>query len=472
MTKDYGHPARAEANRAVVERRLKELSDTGGARETLTIEWRGKPAHFDVIEMQVGDLYYNPATHRIAAQRTQDARRDALLEADPWSSGGQEYLDHLLKALPADPTKPDPEFAKLAESLKEYGQSDPGLITREGILVNGNTRRAALLGEFGPTRMMRVAVLPESCDWSDIAAVELSLQLRKDHRRDYSYINRLLAIDELAAQGTSLQVIATTFRSTQEACKRDQWVLSVIRAMIKRSQAGGTALPIIAFEDHTEKLKELHRKYAKEVADNPEKAELMMEERLAAIVLGFSKTDVRLVESGFHERYLAKTLPEAARIEAPAPAAKVVPGLNRPLKGPSDKLASAKAMTDALLKARAVSDADPSLSTGDGERARQLLDTYKEAFEESLSFAGKDARVRKRKQAAPARLADACQNIEQCVTDLVMSRGSRSLDEDAFDDAVVKLRQALGKLAVETRKTISESADSTAWLVGLLDEGL
>src|SRR5258707_883725 len=108
MTKDYGRPARAEENRATVERRLKELAEAGGGRETPPIEWRGKPGHFDVIEMQAGALYYNPATHRIRAQRSHDTRRDAVLDADPWSRESQEYLDFLLKALPADPSKPDP----------------------------------------------------------------------------------------------------------------------------------------------------------------------------------------------------------------------------------------------------------------------------------------------------------------------------------------------------------------------------
>jgi hypothetical protein len=472
VTKDYGRPSRAEENRATVERRLKELADAGGARETLTVEWRGKPGHFDVIEMQAGDLYYNPATHRIRAQRSHDSRRDALLDADPWSVESQEYLDFLLKALPADPSKPDPEFVKLAESLKDYGQNDAGLITRDGVLVNGNTRRAALLQEFGPTRAIRVAVLPESCTWSDIAAVELSLQLRKDHKRDYSYINRLLAVEEMAAQSTGLPAIATAFRSTTEMIKRDQWVLSLIRNMIKRSEASGHALPLIAFEDQAEKLRELHRKYTKEMSSNPDKAELMKESRLSAITLDFSKTDVRLIESDFQDRYLANALPEGLRPAPPTAGAVKIPGLARSVKGPSSGLASARAMTDALLQARAVSSADQSLSSPEGVQAQHTIKAYKDAFEDSLSFAGKDARVRKRKQAAPARLTDACQDIDQCVTDLVMSRGSRSLDEDAFDDAVAKLRQSLGKLAIEVKRTVAEPGDETSWLVGLLKEGL
>jgi hypothetical protein len=473
MTKDYGRPPRADENRSVVERRLKEIAEAGAAGETLTIEWRGKPSHFYVIDMQAGDLYYNPATHRVRAQRSHDIHRDELLDADPWSVESQEYLDFLLKALPADPSRTDPDFIHLAESLRDYGQSDAGLITRDGVLVNGNTRRAAILQEYGPAHAMRVAVLPESCTWDDVAAVELSLQLRKDHRRDYSYINRLLAIDEMAAQGASLPAIATAFRSTVESCKRDQWVLSIVRTMIKRSEASGRALPLVAFEDHTEKLRELHRKYLKESASNPDKADVMLESRLSAIALGFSKTDVRLIEHDFQDRYLHKALPEGLRAVVPTSAGAVkIPGLARQVKGPSGKLASARAMTDALLQARAVSSADTSLSSPEGVRAQRTLSTYKEAFEESFALAGKDARVRKRKQAAPARLTDACQDIEQCVTDLVMSRGARSLDEDAFDDAVARLRQSLGKLAVEVKRTIPQPGDETSWLIGLLKEGL
>jgi hypothetical protein len=437
--------------------------------EALTVEWRGKSAHFEVIEMPVGDLYYNPATHRIRAQRSYDPVRDKALDADPWSGESQEYLESLLKALPADPLKTDPDFTALAESLKEYGQNEPGLITRDGILVNGNTRRAALKQEFGPTRTMRVAVLPESCTWADIADVEISLQMRKEHRRDYSYINHLLALDEMAAQGTALPAIATAFRTTVAACKRDQWVLGVIRSMVKRAEPSGWALPLVAFEDQTEKLRELHRKYVKESVGNPDKAELMLETRLAAIALDFSKTDVRLIESDFIDRYLAKALPEGLAADASAAAVKI-PGLARSVKGPSDKVASARSMTDALLQAKAVRSAKVPAGSHEGARAERTLVTFKEAFEESLGFAGKDARVRKRKQAAPARLVDASQALDQCLTELVLSRASRSLDEEAFDEAAATFRQSLGKLAAEVKRTVAEPGDATAWLVGLLEE--
>lgn len=150
MAQDYGLPLIAEENRALVRSRLREVKAGSGPRETLTVEWRGQPEHLEVIQMPAGNLYYNPATHRIRAQSSHDPKQAAALADDPWSSESQAYLDRLLQVLPADPARTDPEFDELVASLKEYGQTDPGLITREGILVNGNTRRAGLVQLYGP----------------------------------------------------------------------------------------------------------------------------------------------------------------------------------------------------------------------------------------------------------------------------------------------------------------------------------
>lgn len=86
-------------------------------------------------------------------------------------------------------------------------------------------------------------------------------------------------------------------------------------------------------------------------------------------------------------------------------------------------------------------------------------------MDEAITNVGRDARIKKRKQAAPARLADAGRDIEQCVTDLVMSRAQRSLDEELFDDAVADLRQKLEKLAIEARRTVQHPGDGVTWLL-------
>ncbi|MEV6178953.1 transcriptional regulator [Streptomyces sp. NPDC052015] len=463
MSKDFGRPPLAQENRTLVEQRMKEATGSGGIRETLTVEWRTKPLHVEVIDMPVDALYYNPGTHRIRAQRSHDPVRDLRLDEDPWSPESQEYLHYLLQALPADPSKRDPEFENLAESLREYRQNEPGLITRDGVLVNGNTRRAALK-ELGVANI-RVGVLPESCTWDDVSAVELSLQLRPDQRRDYSYINRLLAIEEQHLLGRSLADIAREFRIRTATCEQDLWILSCLRDLIDRSTDGDAQLRLLDFEQHQEKLRELHRRYAKEVDVDRDKAELIKETRLAAIVLGFSKTDVRLIESDFKDRYLNQTLPVSLKSEPAAAGAVTIPGLNRTVRAATPKVSEAKALTDTILKAKAVETAEDGKLSERGTAAAKVFTDARKAVEDALEPAGKDARVRKRKQAAPDRITDACQDIEHCITDLALAKASNSLDEEAFDEAMLALKQSLTKLAVATQRSIKTPGDGVSWLL-------
>ncbi|WP_206507838.1 transcriptional regulator [Streptomyces chrestomyceticus] len=468
MSMDFGRPPKAEANQELVRQRLKEAESAAGTRESLTVEWRSQPLHVEVIDMPVADLYYNPGTHRIRAQRDHDPELDAELQSDPWSDRSQEYLHHLLKALPADPSKDDPDFIALMESLRDFRQNDPGLITRDGVLVNGNTRRAALK-ELAVTHI-RVGVLPESCTWDDVNAVELSLQLRKDHRREYSYINRLLAIDEQAELGRSAKDIARDFRIKEETCKQDQWILTCLRDLIERSRSEGTGLRLLDFEQHQEKLRELHRRYVKEARVSKANADVMKENRLAAMVLGFSKTDVRLIEPDFARRYLDQRLPEELKTESSAVSSVAIPGLGRSMKSVDASVTVARTLTDTVLRAKAVSPAASGVSAERVQVATRTFEAAKYAFEEALVPAGKDARIRKRKQAAPGRITDACQDIEQCITDLVMARASRSLDEEAFDEAVLKLRDSLGKLAIESARSIEVPGDGVEWLLGAVKQ--
>jgi hypothetical protein len=47
----------------------------------------------------------------------------------------------------------------------------------------------------------------------------------------------------------------------------------------------------------------------------------------------------------------------------------------------------------------------------------------------------------------------------------VQARTSRSLDEEAFDDAVIKLRGSLLKLAQQASRGLQDPGDGVAWLM-------
>lgn len=465
MLREFPPPPRAAEFSELIRKRLEEVKSSASTRETVTVEWNEQPHHVEVVDLPLSGLYFNPGTHRVRAQRSHDSVRDEGLDKDPWSAESQGYLKFLLQAEPSDPNRRDPAFDKLKESLEQFGQTDPGLVTHDGVVVNGNTRLAAL--REGGAQSMRMGVLPASFTWAEIYAVELSLQLRRDHRRDYSYINRLIAMEEQATLGRTPEAIAKDFRIRTTTYHQERWILSTIRDLIVRSTSGGgAALRLVDFEDDQEKLRELHRAYEKAAVADPEQAEVLRETRLTAILLDFSKTDVRHIEEGFQDKYLGNRLPASLRSAESEGEAVPVPGIGMSVPGASSAVSAARALNDQILRAKAtVRTVSPGLSDDDKRDAQSVFDKAKQAFDEAIDDAGRDARVRKRKQLAPARLADACADIDQCLVDLVQARASRSLDEEVFDEALLKLRESLRKLAHQAGRGLPHPGDGVSWLL-------
>ncbi|MFI6325533.1 transcriptional regulator [Nonomuraea sp. NPDC050556] len=467
MSTTYGVPPQGEQVRSMISERLAEAVSANG--EKITIEWRGQQKHLYVISMPVDLLYYNPDTHRIRAQRTLDPVRDLALDNDPWGHEAQDYLDTLLKCEPSDPDKVDEDYKALRDNLENFGQKDPGIITIHGVLVNGNTRGAALreLGE----KHIRVGVLPDSSTWDDIGSVELSLQLRKEHKRGYSYINQLIAIDEQLKAGRRPDDIAREFHIKTPTLEKDRWVYGIIQDAIARSATtDGAALRLVDFEDHQEKLRELHRDYTSAAKSDPDAAEALKESRLAMIVLGYAKTDVRLAKTDFHDKYLEPKLPESIKPEVKSAPVNIpgLDGLTVPDATPTAK--ATRALTDTLLKAKATALAGSKVSTTQVTEAAEKLRAAKDSFDRALTPAGRDDRQQQRRLAAPERLSDACDNIDLCIGDLAQARATRALDEEAFDDAVIRLRQSLEKLAKQAARTFTEPGDGVAWLLEVMKD--
>ncbi|TDK26584.1 hypothetical protein E2F48_05185 [Arthrobacter crusticola] len=462
-------PPQGDEIRSMLRERLEEAEQGGG--EKITIEWRNEAKHLPVIAMPADLLYYNPETHRIRAQRSMDPLRDRDLQQNPWGPAAQEYLDLLLKCQPSNPDKVDPDFDALRDDLEQFGQKDPGIVTINGVLVNGNTRCAALR-ELGD-KYIRVAVLPESSTWDDVNAVELSLQLRKEHKRDYSYINRLIAIDEQLKANRRPDDIAKYFRIKPATLEQDRWVYGVVQDAIARSVTeDGSSLRLIDFEDHQEKLRELHRAYVKTAASDRDAAEALKESRLAMIILGYAKTDVRLAQPDFHQKYLDPKLPAHIRpVEATSNPVSI-PGLPE-LTVPDDQplVKSTREFTNTLLRARA-SAQSPSAPAEAAATSTDTLNAAKDAVGRALKPAGQDIRLQQRKLAAPERLTDACDDIDLCAGELAQARASRALDDAAFDDAVIRLRQTLVSLAKQAARTFPEPGDGVSWLLEAVKERL
>ncbi|MEV7740172.1 transcriptional regulator, partial [Streptomyces sp. NPDC088921] len=224
-------------------------------------------------------------------------------------------------------------------------------------------------------------------------------------------------------------------------------------------------LRLMDFEDAKESFAELYRAYVKEKAKSKEAADTLLEYRLAAIVLDFAKTDIRNIRTDFREKYLERHLPEGARAAAPElPKTVSIPGLNRSVPAPSSETSGARALTDALLKAKATQKSASTASPEELTAANSSVSSLRDAFEESIRAADKASRDRKKRLAAPDRVTAAVGELQQCITDLVLARGNNSLDEGAFDDTLLALRQTLAKVSAEASKSIQLPGEGLAWL--------
>lgn len=460
---DFGMPPKAKEIKDIIDQRLKLAMSENGAK--VTIDWRGEPRHLYVISMSVEMLYFNPDTHRIRAQRTLDSERDKAIEEDPWGQIAQQYLHDLLRQRPANPDQRDPDYTALMDELDDVGQREPGIVSPYGILVDGNTRAAALrdLGQ----QNIRVGVLPDDTSRQDINAVELSLQLRRDRRRDYSYINRLIAIDDELNRGRSDADVARDFNIKLGTLQRDRWVYNLVLDAIDRSKnADGASLRLVDFEEHQEKLRELHRDFITLSKTDPDAAKRLLESRLAMLLLDYPKTSLRLAESDFHSRYLKSRLPEDLKSKLPEyeeVSVLGIPGVTLPNQ--STDSAAAEDLTNQLLRAKAVVSDGKNATPADIAKSAAVMNLARETFKVAVKLAGQNAELVKRKTAVPERLTDAADYISQCANEFAEARSKRALDEEAFDDALVVLRDSLETLARQAGRAFPAPGEGVAWLL-------
>jgi len=160
-------------------------------------------------------LAYNLRNGRFKAELLAK-ERELNRELNPLLAPDAELIRGLLLDQDADQTR------LLKDDLRKYGQNEPGIITHDGYVINGNRRMAILraLHEEEPTgkfEHLHVQILPERVDKKDLWRIEAGLQLSRDKRLDYGPINDLLKIREGLDAGLSPDEIAAALFGVESA---------------------------------------------------------------------------------------------------------------------------------------------------------------------------------------------------------------------------------------------------------------
>lgn len=297
--------------------------------ETYPIQIRGnEPILCDVIRISADELLLNHASHRIRSQVEDDPEWQAERN-DPHSESSQRIIERYVRN-----SRSEQSFAELKESLLHEGQSEPGVITHEGVLVNANTRAVAMREFPDPSkRYLRVAVLPEFVARDELSLLELRLQMQKELKEDYSLTNKLLFIRELAVdRGLPNEQIAKELRLEPGNPKKGASAVDVrLRGLeiIELMRNIPENRPRLAFFDalSEEHLASLVREYDRLVEGDPHAATEFLRSYLLAAIVGVTQVrKIREVDVDFMREYMFPQLeddeqvgPYARAIASPSP---------------------------------------------------------------------------------------------------------------------------------------------------------
>lgn len=159
--------------------------------------WPRDNKDLDLIQLEVDWVRFSTLNHRTKAEQLRAvavAENPDLFTADPLGPEAQEAQYLILQTQDG--------FSDLKADLRERGQQDPAIVTADGILINGNRRTAALRNLFveddvPSARYVKCLVLPADATSAELVDLETELQIARDFKQDYAWINEALLIEEL-----------------------------------------------------------------------------------------------------------------------------------------------------------------------------------------------------------------------------------------------------------------------------------
>ena len=286
-----------EARREAIEKAMLAFVEEGSAKEAISLPYKdGQGGPYPVISVPVDAVLLNPHSHRIRSQLESHPQRQVVHDA-PFSDEAQLVIYTLLKVTEG--------FEPLKANLSEYGQRDPGVVTRDGLLVNANTRLVALR-ELG-FDYIRAAVLPSDADEHAIDRLELELQVRLDFKQDYTFTNELIFINELLnTHGYSEEKTAKALnwaassdekelRRGKERVRQSVRLYAAIRHIQGLSEG---AIPLTFFDDKRQALIDLDDKDQALKGSDPDGAERVRNSRIIGLLAGSYYRELRSIDTG------------------------------------------------------------------------------------------------------------------------------------------------------------------------------
>jgi len=220
-------------NKELRRKKLEEISKNAEPYMTgIRIKYDNQIKEFNVYKIPLKYLVYNKYNGRIgsAVKSFEKQYRELDLENEKDKKRIEEYL--WLSKVPRNKTT--------MKSLAEDGQQRYGIVTNDGIIIDGN-RRACLLnriynsrdeykGDVDHCQYFIAVILPKNATKKEILKLETSYQMGEDEKLDYNPIEKYIKCDDLIYEGFSIGDIAKMMGESKKQI--EEW-LSIFEIMKK-----------------------------------------------------------------------------------------------------------------------------------------------------------------------------------------------------------------------------------------------
>ena len=191
--------------------KLKEIqSNSEPCRTGIPIMYHGQIKTFNAYSIPLEYLVYNPYNGRIGSVVKSFERQYHAL--NPEDAEDKKRIEQFLWDSKQDANK------KTKERLLKEHQQKHGIVTSDGIIIDGN-RRASLLnkiwnddsipyGDKSHCQYFIAIILPDDADKKEILALETTFQMGEDAKVDYNPIEKYLKCKDLRDAGFTIEDIA------------------------------------------------------------------------------------------------------------------------------------------------------------------------------------------------------------------------------------------------------------------------
>jgi hypothetical protein len=206
-----------QARKQLIREHAKKQEDDASGRDRLRsakLTIKGATSLEPIYRFKLQDLAFNKANGRIKSEVIErEAELGRIL--DQFNHADNKILKEILLSIRMD------ENEKIKEDLRKNTQIFPGIITVDGVVINGNRRKALLEELYHETHDDRynyldAHILPSDITKSELWLIEAGIQLSAPQQLDYSPINHLLKLSEGLNSGLTIPEMASRIYGVTE----------------------------------------------------------------------------------------------------------------------------------------------------------------------------------------------------------------------------------------------------------------